>query len=220
MKIVISVGGSVILSQNASYLRKLADLLEKSCNKHKIFVVAGGGKTAREYIKLGRDLNFEEEFLDSIGIEITRINAKILANLFRVSNKEIPLSTNEAKDIDKPIVVMGGTSPGHSTDMVAAELAEKTKADLLIIATNVDGIYDRDPNKYKDAKKLEKVSIEKLITEYGTSWKSAGENMVVDGPALKIIKRANLKTFVLNGKKLHELERAINKQEFNGTVIV
>jgi uridylate kinase len=220
-KIVISIGGSVILPEenNATYLRELASLLKKHCGEHKIFLVAGGGKTARKYIKLGRLLGFNEEILDSIGIDITRINAKLLTNILQVSNEEIPCTTDEAKNVDKPIVVMGGTTPGHSTDMVAAELAEKTNADLLIIATNVDGIYDKDPNRYSDAKQLKEVKIDQLIKNYGVKWKSAGENIVVDGPALEIIKKARLVTYVVNGRRLDQLERAIKNQSFNGTRI-
>ena len=114
---------------------------------------------------------------------------------------------------------MGGTTPGHSTDMVGAELAEKTKASKYIIATNVDGVYDKDPNKYRDAKQIKEIKIDDLIKQHGTDWDSAGKNIVIDGPALKIIKKAKIPTFVLNGKKLIQLERVINNLIFNGTVV-
>lgn len=220
--IVISIGGSVILSEEAdvSFLRKLASLLKKISKQYKIFIIVGGGKIARDYIKLGRELDFDEKTLDSIGIDITRVNAAIFANIISESNKKIPCSTDEAEAMDNPIVVMGGTTPGHSTDMVGAELAEKVGADLFIIATNVDGIYDKDPNKYDDAKQLEKVKIDDLIKNYGTSWESAGKNMVIDGPALEIMKRAKLLTYVVNGKRLDQLENAITGRSFDGTKIL
>jgi len=220
--IVISIGGSVILSEEAdvSFLRKLASLLKKISKQYKIFIIVGGGKIARDYIKLGRELNFDEKTLDSIGIDITRVNAALFTNIISESNKKIPCSTDEAKAMDNPIVVMGGTTPGHSTDMVGAELAEKVGADLFIIATNVDGIYDKDPNKYDDAKQLEKVKIDDLIKNYGTSWESAGKNMVIDGPALEIMKKAKLLTYVVNGKRLDQLENAITGRSFDGTKIL
>lgn len=219
--IVISLGGSVILSDEADFhfFKKLVDLLKKLSKKYKIYIVIGGGKTARKYIKLGRELNLNEETLDNIGIEITRINAKLFTEIIGTSNKKIPFTTDEAKNINKPIVVMGGTTLGHSTDMVGAELAKKTRAIRYIIATNVDGIYDKDPNKYPDAKQLREVSIKQLIDEYGTDWKSAGANVVVDGPALKIIDREKILTFVVNGKRLDQLEKAIEDQSFDGTKI-
>jgi len=220
--IVISIGGSVILSEEAdvSFLRKLASLLKKISKQYKTFIIVGGGKIARDYIKLGRELDFDEKTLDSIGIDITRANAAIFANIINESNKKIPCSTDEAEAMDNPIVVMGGTTPGHSTDMVGAELAEKVGADLFIIATNVDGIYDKDPNKYDDAKQLEKVKIDDLIKNYGTNWESAGKNMVIDGPALEIMKKAKLLTYVVNGKRLDQLENAITGRSFDGTKIL
>ncbi|MCK5112386.1 MAG: UMP kinase [Thermoplasmatales archaeon] len=219
--IVLSIGGSVILSEEAdvSFFRKLASLLKKISKQYKIFVIVGGGHVARKYIKLGRDLRFDEKRLDSIGIYVTRVNAKILTNIIEESNKDIPCTTSEAIDIDKPIIVMGGTTPGHSTDMVGAEIAEKTGADLFIIATNVDGIYDKDPNKYPDAKQLKEVKIDQLIERYGIKWKSAGRNVVIDGPALEIIKRVKLATYVVNGKRLNQLEKALTNQSFDGTKI-
>ncbi len=220
-KIVISIGGSVILSDEAddSFFKKLTNLLKKLGRQYKIYIIAGGGHTARKYIKLGRKLEFDEEILDEMGIMITRVNAELLANIIENSNKKIPHTTDEAKKLETPVVVMGGTTPGHSTDMVGAELAEKTKADRFIIATNVDGIYDKDPNKYKNAKQIKEIPVKKLIKQYGTNWDSAGKNMVIDGPALKIIERARIPTFVLNGKQLDELEKAINNKSFNGTKI-
>ena len=220
-KIVVSLGGSVILSDEADvhFFKKLVDLLKRLSKKYKIYVVIGGGKTARSYIKLGRELNLDEETLDEIGIDITRINAKLFTELIETSNKKIPFTTDDAKNAKEPIVVMGGTTPGHSTDMVGAELAKKTDAIRYIIATNVDGIYDKDPNKYPDAKQLRDVSIKQLIDEYGTDWKSAGANVVVDGPALKIINEGKIPTFVVNGKRLDQLEKAIENQSFDGTKI-
>jgi len=219
--IVIGLGGSVVLSDDVtiSYFKNLTDLLKEISKKNKIYLVIGGGKTARTYIKMGRELNLDEETLDHIGIEITRLNARLIANIIDISNKFIPQTTDEAKNVKKPVVVMGGTTPGHSTDMVGAELAEKVGASKYIIATNVDGVYDKDPNKFNDAKQIKEISITQLIKEYGTSWESAGQNIVIDGPALEIIDRANIPTFVLNGKKLDELKKAINNQSFNGTII-
>ena len=219
--IVISIGGSVLLSEDAdvTFLKEFKNLIENLSKNLKIYLVVGGGKTARTYIKLGRKLNFKEELLDKIGIDATRVNAKLLANIFENSNKEIPFTTDAAKLLKEPIVVMGGTTPGHSTDMVGAELAEKTGAEKFIIATNVDGVYDKDPNKFKDAKQIREISIKKLIAKYGTDWKSAGKNVVIDGPALKIIDRAKIQTYVLNGIRLDELEKAITNQSFKGTKI-
>ncbi len=219
--IVISIGGSVILSEDAniSFFNELKTLLKKLSKDFKLYLVVGGGKTARAYINFGRKLDFEENILDAIGIDVTKVNAKLLANILEISNKKIPNTTDEAKELKNPIIVMGGTTPGHSTDMVGAELAEKLDASKFIIATNVDGVYDKDPNKFKDAKQIKEVTIRQLIDEYGIEWSAAGKNIVIDGPALEIINRAKIPTFVLNGKRLDQLEKAITNQQFDGTII-
>ena len=219
--IVISIGGSIVLSEEAdvSFFNELKTLLKKLSKDFRLYLVVGGGKTARTYIKLGRKFNFDEDLLDEIGINVTKVNAKLLANIIEISNIKIPNTTDEAKELKYPIVVMGGTTPGHSTDMVGAELAEKTNASKFIIATNVDGVYDKDPNKYNDAKQIKEISIKQLIDKYGTDWDAAGKNIVIDGPALEIINRAKIPTFVLNGKRLDQLERAITNQQFDGTVL-
>jgi len=219
--IVLSIGGSVVLSKEADtlFLKQMISILQKHSRKAKLFIVVGGGYIARNYIKLGRTLDFNEELLDQIGIDITRINAKIFTNLFESSNKIIPNTTDEAIKLKNNIIVMGGTTPGHSTDMVGAKLAQKTNADLFIIATNVDGIYDKDPNIYKDAILYKKIPIQTLIKNIGTSWESAGKNTVIDGPAIQTIKDSSLKTIVLNGKQLNQIQNALEDKPFKGTEI-
>jgi uridylate kinase len=216
------MGGSVLLSDEVDvhFFKKLVEVLSKSSERYKIFIVVGGGSVARKYIQLGRSLKIDEKKLDSFGIAVTRLNATVLINILENSNIEIPCTTNQACSIECPIVVMGGTTPGHSTDMVGAELAEKVNAELFIIATNVEGIYDKDPNKYSNAKHIKEITIDQLINRYGTEWKSAGKNIVIDGPALKILKRAKVSTYVVNGKRLDQLENVINKQSFHGTKII
>jgi uridylate kinase len=219
--IVISIGGSVILSDDIDdqFFNKLADLISRFSKNYKIYIVVGGGKSARDYIKLGRKLNIKEDKLDIFGILITRINAKLLKIKINDPNLKIPKTTEEALKMKKRIVIMGGTIPGHSTDYVGSELALKSKASKFIIATNVDGVYDKDPNIYHNAKQIKEITAEELINKYGISWKSAGSNVIIDGPALKKIQDNNILTYVLNGKKIEELENALKDKKFNGTII-
>jgi uridylate kinase len=217
--IVVSIGGSVIFSIDVSLFRKLVTLLLKLSTQMRIWIVVGGGRVAREYITLGRKLKLDEIALDWIGIEATRLNARLLTGALGISDQEIPSTTTEALQLKNPIVVMGGTTPGHSTDMVAAELAEKARAERLIIATDVDGVFDKDPKRYPDAKQLKEVSIHTLIKLYGTEWKKAGDHIVIDGPALEVIARSHIPVSVVNGKRLDQLERAMTSQSFQGTKI-
>lgn len=219
--IVLALGGSILTSEDAdtSYLTDLCRLLEETSQHFRLFVVIGGGVTARSYIKRGRELNYTEDQLDEIGISLTRVNAQLLSYGFSDANHQIPKTTEEAIGLNHNIVLMGGTEPGHSTDQVGAELAQKTQAERYIIATNVDGIYTEDPRINPDAKKYDTVHIDTLISNLGVDWKSAGKNTVIDGPALQLIKDGKISTCVVNGSDLSNLKAALQGLPIKGTTI-
>lgn len=219
--VVVSLGGSVLLAEDIDvyFIQHLSELLSRLSTKYRLYIIVGGGRIARAYIDRGRSLGFTEDQLDQLGIAITRVNAQFLSMMLPRANKIIPELTSAAVPLQDSIVLMGGTSPGHSTDMVGAELAERVGAGRLIIATNVDGVFDKDPNKYSDAKQLSSVHIDELLTIYGSAWDTAGKNTVIDGPALNLIKRIKLRTLVVNGLRLRELEKAIINESFDGTTI-
>ena len=77
--VVISIGGSVLVpnESDADYLKALALLLKRISQTYKLYVVTGGGRIARYYIKTGRGLGADEHFLDELGIYVTRLNAKL-----------------------------------------------------------------------------------------------------------------------------------------------
>ena len=60
------------------------------------------------------------------------------------------------------IVVAGGLHPGQSTNATSAQIAEKIYANMFINATDVVGIYNADPNKYKNAKLFRSIGIREL----------------------------------------------------------
>jgi uridylate kinase len=220
--IVISFGGSVLLSEDvdAAFFNEFRTLIQQLSRGRKVYLVVGGGKSARFYIALGRKQGFSETDLDELGIRATRVNAFFLTKLIPGSSQTIPESTEAAAAVDAPIVIMGGTTPGHSTDYVGARLAAQTHAAAFIIATNVVGVYDKDPRQHDDAKFLPEVSIDALLAQYGNAWVAAGKNMVIDGPALQAIKDHKIPTFVVNGSRLQELQHVVDHQPFRGTRIL
>ncbi|KAA0007898.1 MAG: UMP kinase [Thermoplasmata archaeon] len=218
--VVLALGGSLIdLEDDTDFLKNLVSLFQNVSKVYRLYVVVGGGKTARKYIGFGRQLGVDERRLDELGISVTRLNALLVASLMEEVNNVIPSTTSEAAAVDKPVVVMGGTTPGHSTDAVAAELAAKVSPERFVIATDVDGVYDRDPKKHDDAKLFDEVTIEELERMCGSKWGKAGENVVVDGPALSIIKGLNCDVFVVNGRNLGNLENTLYGKGFVGTKI-
>lgn len=153
MKIVIIIGGSVLMEDsNPKKFREYAKILRDLSKDHKIWIVIGGGKPAREYIALARSLGANEAQCDDIGIDVTRLNAKLLKiALGDSAYPEIAKNFQEALKFSesKKIVIMGGTEPAHSTDAVGAILAEFVDADILINLTSVDGFYDKDPKNIR-----------------------------------------------------------------------
>lgn len=221
MNLVISVGGSALGKLDMVYLKELASTLTKFATKHKIWIVVGGGEVAREYISIGRALGLDESYLDSIGIDITRVNAKLLLGALPQAYPNVVQDLDSALIAGKlaNIVVMGGTHPGQTTDAVTAMLAERAKAEKLIIMTDVDGIYTADPKKDKSAKFLAKLDYKALLE---ISWKTgleAGSKSPIDAVAAKIIARSKIPTFVINGKNLKNLENLIAGKAFTGTTI-
>ena len=86
MKIVFSLGGSVIIPNKVdlSYLDKFKKLILKLKKSHKIIIVTGGGKTARNYISALEQEGLDKNTLSYIGIFTTRLNARLIAAIFKL----------------------------------------------------------------------------------------------------------------------------------------
>jgi len=105
-----------------------------------------------------------------------------------------------------------------TTDTVAALIVEKASADLLIKATDQEGIYDKDPRKHADAVKLEHLSFEDLSRVFAEDKHKAGIHQILDPEAVKILKRKRVRVFVVNGFKPENV-LAVVKGKHVGTVI-
>ena len=220
--VVLSIGGSVLVpgDKDTEYISGLAVLLARMSKRHKLFVVTGGGRTARYYIEVGRELGMTEAQLDELGIAATRMNARILGAALKGLANSIPPETVEgAASLEDTyeIVVMGGTYPGWTTDFVAASLAEHVHASKLVNATSVDGVYSADPRKSKKAKLLDKLTYEELILLSGKKHMMAGPNVVFDPAAARLIAKARIPLHVVNGRNLKALRDSIEGRPFHGT---
>ena len=222
MKIVVSIGGSILAKElKPEKFKDYADVIKEIGKHHTVFIVTGGGKAARDYIGVVRELGSDEATCDFIGIEITRLNARLLiAALGEAAFYEPPSNYKEARNagLTGKIVVIGGVTPGQTTDAVSAILAEYVGADLLINATSIDGVYTSDPKKNKDAKKFDRMTPAELIETVMRTEMVAGANSPIDLLAAKIIERSNIKTIVLNGEDPRNLINAVN-EKYSGTVI-
>lgn len=206
MRIVLRIGGSVVASPlNPTLIGKYADLLVSLKKEgHDVAVVVGGGIYAREFIKAAKDVGLNETAQDEIAISVSRIFAQLLLKkLERLSCESIPLTIEEAVECvhEGKIAVMGGLKPGMTTDTVAALIAEQSNADLLLKATDQEGVYDKDPRKHLDAVKLDHLRFEDLDRVCTEAKHKAGIHQIIDPEAVKILKRQRVKVVVVNGFK-------------------
>ena len=139
---------------------------------------------------------------------------------------QVPESFKELSTaiITSKIVVMGGLQPGQSTTSVAIQVAEFLKTARLVILTDVDGIYDKDPKVFDDAKLLRELnydSLQKIILEIsGDKQAAAGEYRIFDAVSLQILKRSNVVVSVISGSNLDQFKKLWNNEKANvGTTI-
>jgi len=223
MKIVVRVGGSVVGSPlNASLIGNYVGLLKKLKQEgHEVVSVVGGGSLARDFIKVAADLGLEETQRDWAAIHVSRLFAQLFVlGLGETGCGCVPVSVDEAQACLETgkVVVLGGLRPGMTTDTVAALVGERVKADLLVKATNVDGIYSKDPKKFSDAKKLDTLKFDDLGGLFEASEHMAGINQIVDPEAIKVLQQCRLRTIVVNGYDASNVLSAVNGQRI-GTLI-
>ena len=228
MYCVIKYGGSLLFKPDGSvHTDKIRHLLKVLQHLHsegvRIIISVGGGKLARTYIQTAKELGVSQALCDKLGMLAASQNAALLAtSLGDSAYPLIPSTIDEAIHIlstaPQKILVLGGITPGQSTDAVAAIMAEVVSAQLLIRATDVDGIYNKDPQKFPDAKKHSTISFDDLIKLIYQSSQEAGGYALFDLLAAQIIKRSKIPTRFINGQDPDNILRAINNESL-GTLI-
>ena len=216
MKAVIKLGGFAFPNRPEKPLvKEYVKLLTGLIGEHHLVVVTGGGEVARAYIGTAREMGVSESLCDQLGILASRLNARLLADgLGEYAFPEIPLTIGELKHYfaSGKIVTMGGLTPGHSTNAVAAIAAETVGAALLVNATDVDGVYSGDPHKDKSAKKLDEVTVSELTALLSRTEMTAGAYELMDPLALRIIARSKLTTVVVDGRDPNNVSHAIRNE--------
>ncbi len=224
MKVVIKVGGHTFPSKpDIERVSTYVELFRKVKHEgHRLVVVTGGGEEAREYIAAARVLGGSEALCDLIGIYMSRLNARLLiAGLGEDAYPEPPISIEELRRAFETgkIVVLGGLQPGHSTNAVAAVSAESIEADLLINATDVEGVYTADPKENRSARKLDVIKADELLRIVLEGRQEAGSYELFDPVAVMVVKRSRIPTRIVDGRRVEIIERAI-RGESVGTLVV
>lgn len=214
MKLVIKIGGSVAIGEygpNPEYFSKLLPVLKQIQKKHQLIVSIGGGKIVRKYFQNVEKSGFTNHEKELMGIELIKANVRFLSTLLKTK----PLFTlEEITSITSGVI--GGIEPGRSTDANAALAAGKIKADMIIKLTDVDGIYENDPKKFPDAKKLDKISL-KDIMKYATDGKP-GDYGIFDKLALQTIKKHKIRTVIISGSDPKNILKVLDGEKMGTSI--
>lgn len=187
-----------------------------------VAIVVGGGNFWR-----GRSSgSMDRTKADSIGMLATTMNAIALADTLNGQGVDARVMTAvEMRNIAEPfvrdeairhleagrVVVFGcGTgSPFFSTDTGAALRAAEIGADVIFKATNVDGVYDKDPNKYDDAVKYDELTHSEVLSK-GLA--------VMDAAASSLCRDNGIKILVFNLSDPENILRAVRGERV-GTLV-
>jgi uridylate kinase len=222
MKIVVSLGGSLLTKElTSANFNKYAEVLKKlRKDGHKLVVVCGGGKVCRQYRDVAKELDGDNILLDWIGIQASHMNAFTL--IAALGNDAYPKSLRTVEEVKtnfgNKILVCGGNLPGCSTGYDATLFAEAINADLLIKASDVDGVYSTDPDEDPNAKKYDRLTHDEFLKIIKQNPQIPGEYRLFDLKATKLIRKIKIKTIFIDGNDPEEIVRAVEGKH-NGTII-
>ncbi len=223
LKVSISLGGSLLTrNMEAESYRRYANVLRRlRAEGHTVIVTCGGGRPARQYISIAKELGGPCELQDGLGILATHVNALLLiAALGDVADPRIHKAADEVKrHIGDKILVGGGYKPGSSTDYRAAIFAGAIGADMIINATDVSGVYDNNPKTNENARKLETLSYAELemIVKQNTR-QVPGEYGLFDLKAVRYAARLGIPLVFIDGTDPDEIIRAVEGKHHGSTV--
>lgn len=220
--IVLSLGGSLICPAgfDVYFLKKFREVIGKYIKKnYKFAIICGGGSLARTFQEIAsKSSRLNNEQLDWLGIHATKINAYLVKSIFgRNAEDFITSNPNQKIKFKKSVIIGAGWKPGRSTDYVAVLLAKNLRIKEIVNMSNVNYVYDKDPKKHKDAKKIEKISWSSYSKLISSKWK-AGMNAPFDPVAAKEAQKSGMKARII-GKDLNNLENLLNGKKFKGTII-
>lgn len=221
---ILSVGGSIIIPPtgfDSTFLKKFRVTILKQVKKGKKFIlVIGGGSTARQYQGGARSVGITSQVdLDYIGIATTVLNANFVKHLFKgFAHNEVVTNPSVRIKTSKPIIVAAGWKPGCSTDTDAVLMAKTYQAKAIYNLSNIDYVYDSDPKLNPSALKITEISWKDFRKIVGDTWRP-GANLPFDPIAAKMAQKLKLRVGFIKGSELVQVEKALSKGHFTGTII-
>lgn len=227
--VIVSLGGSLIFPEEIDtyFITKFKKAIEEEIsNGYRFVIITGGGKIARTYIQAAEKMGcVDDEEKDWLGLHATRMNAHFIKTVFKKhAHPRINKNPRTKEDLNahfangEKVMVAAGWRPGWSTDYVATILAERFKAKKLINLSNITYLCDKDPNKFDDAQKIEKISWVDFRKMVGDKW-DPGMSAPFDPIASKLAQENNLEVAIIGGENLDNMKNYIEGKKFEGSVI-
>lgn len=230
-RVLLKLSGETFLGEReygidptfTSWLAK--EIIKARKDKVEIAIVVGGGNIFRG--NAAEENGLERTVGDYIGMLATIMNSLALqAALEKEGQPTRVLSAIDIKDVCEPyvrrratrhlekgrvVVFAGGTgNPFFTTDSAAALRALETECEIILKATKVDGVYEKDPNKHKDAKKFESISFKEALTNKDIE--------VMDNSAISLCMDHKIPIMIFDIHKEGNIEKAVSGEQV-GTII-
>lgn len=221
--IIISLGGSIIVPDgiNTGFLKEFKMLVDELTGIGKrVVIITGGGNTARKYQRAAKEVSsLNPKDLDWLGIHCTRLNAQLVKSVFKGYTME-RIVKNPSRGItsEKKIIIAAGWKPGFSTDYDAVLLAKNLGAGTIINLSNIEHVYEEDPKKNPDARKIERIGWKDFRKIIGDRW-DPGLNTPFDPVAAKEAEKLGMRVAIMDGNNLENMRDFIYGKEFTGTII-
>ena len=176
---------------------------------------------ARKYISAIKKEKGNEYKQSLVGISATRANARFISYFFGYEPKHgVPHTIRTViKYLKKQGIVFCGAleyKPNQTSDSTSAILSKKFKGEFVNL-TNVKGLYTKDPDKYKNAKFISKISWKNFNEIVQKIKFKPGQHFVLDQTASKIIMQKKIPTYII--QDLEQLDKLLKGKKFIGTTI-
>lgn len=229
-RILLKISGEALSGENCAldFVRNIPELSKKIINLgefYELVIVMGGGNIFRG---INGTEGSNKENNDWLGIKATLVNAEALLNGLELQNAKVmamsPILSDHRvlpydrivalKNIDEGnILILGGGTgkPGCTTDSGAAMRAFELGCKYIVkLSNNIDGVYDKDPNKFDDAKKLDEVTFAKATTD---------KLGVMDEGAFRMCQENDIPIIVINTNDIANIPDLLANKIKIGTIV-
>lgn len=228
--ILLKLSGASISDENDNFsfskIDNFTSKVKKLVKERKhVAIVVGGGNVWRG--KDGKEFSLNPEISDYLGMTSTIYNCEVISSVLKkkrvkhkvysalkvehVTKKYDAIKAKSYFDKGYVILLAGGTGkPGCSTDTASSLRASELGIDAILVLKNgTDGVYDKDPNVYSDARKFDYIKYDEYLNK---------KLCAIDASAVEICKKENIKMIVFNADNLDNIDDVVSGKSVGTTI--